>query len=335
MEPLRSRVVIKLFSWKEIVFFVAFFLALAALFFPAGKLEEYLEQDAATNAELTRKYTEALLRVKSPSQIKLAVLRRYAYEGDEEKVLKLLKQVRKENPLEADELEYELLKRKYFSSKDETVRRRMRVLLYRLIKGAKDERELKRLYREALSMNFPELAFEAAYRLALKTGSPYWKEEAFLLALQLSKKEVVERLAGSFEPRKPETARALYYYYLAKGDWRRALYYLNKAGPAKEEEKIVLEFLAGRDEEALNELLALFQKNPDKAQKVLLETFRTLSYAGRQDEMRELIKSVLPLVKADERFYAEILKLALATGDAHFAAEVARLVARETGVLKE
>jgi len=326
----------KLFSWRELVVFVLLFLLLMVAFFPAGKLEKYLEKDEGTNAELTRKYTEALMRVKSPAQIKKAILSRYAYGGEREKVLELIEEIRKENPKEADELEYQFLKGEFFRTKGkerEKIRRRMRVLLKRLLYYAQSPQELAFVYKESREMNFPELAFESAYRLAKLTGEDRWKERAFLLAYALGKKKAVEELAGTFRPTKRETFKALYYYYLSKGNWDKALAYLEKSGEGKEEMRILLEFLAGRSGEAKFRLLELAKREPEKAKKVFLEALRTLASSGKYGEMKELIREVAPLLGGGEDFYKELLKMALATGDPYFASWVAEEVAKKTGVL--
>ena len=326
-------------SYKEITLFFLFFVFLMIVLFPKGRIEELLTSPEETNIDLSKKYLEALIRTKSPENLKVALLRKFAQVGNEEEVVRVIEVVKKENPKIALEVEYDLLKREYFSAKrnKEEIRRKIKGVLLSIMLLEENPEKLKVWFQESVSMNFPELAYLSARRIAQSTRSRRWYEEAFLYAVYSGKREEAKKLIGKFKPTKKETYLLLYYFLIEKHNYGKALRLLEEyiTKYPKEREKIKKElmlayFLSGKfreGERILDEIV--MGKNGGEKEKLILTSIKNIMWVGAYEEAKEMIWKYLDLFKKDKKLLTEVLKLSLQTGDPKFAARVAERILRE------
>ncbi len=343
MERSRRYVLIEGFSLRDVLSFLLLFLVLLVVLFPKGRLEELILKGEETNVDLTEKYIEALLKLKLPPEVKTALLRKYILEGEEKKVEELLARLKEESPERAYELEYLYLKRKFFSRRgdpEEVLGRIRKALSYMILRAGKREKLLW-LYREALSFGFTDLAYLAAYRLAKVTGEERWYEVAFLHAWQLGKFREAGKLVGKFTPTRKETLLLLYLYYYQKRDYGRALTYLNlylsKERGKKElyADLVALYFATGQEEKARSLLSSLLRETSRKEkEEFLLRVMRKLLGLGAYSVLKEFIERYALKFEGDKKFYEELVRAAMATGDPNFAADVAEEVARKLGLIR-
>lgn len=326
-------------SYKEITLFFLFFVFLMIVLFPKGRIEELLTSPEETNIDLSKKYLEALIRTKSPENLKVALLRKFAQVGNEEEVVRVIEVVKKENPKIALEVEYDLLKREYFSAKrnKEEIRRKIKGVLLSIMLLEENPEKLKVWFQESVSMNFPELAYLSARRIAQSTRSRRWYEEAFLYAVYSGKREEAKKLIGKFKPTKKETYLLLYYFLIEKHNYEKALRLLEEyiTKYPEEREKIKKElmlayFLSGKfreGERILDEIV--MGKNGGEKEKLILTSIKNIMWVGAYEEAKEMIWKYLDLFKKDKKLLTEVLKLSLQTGDPKFAAKVAERILRE------
>ncbi|WP_461828697.1 hypothetical protein [Aquifex sp.] len=324
-------------SYKEVALFFLFFLFLMIIIFPQGRIEEILASPEETNIDLSKKYLEALIRTKSPSHLKEALLKKFAQVGDEEEVKRVIQEVKKSDPLLALEVEYDLLKREYFSKKKERerIRKQMRETLREILHLERRPEQLEIWFRESARMNFPELAYLFARKLANITNSPKWYEEAFLYAVYSGRYEEAKQLIGKFKPQKKESYLLLYHYLLEEGRYSEAYKLLieyTKKYPTEREklkrEILIALFLAGKFEEG-EEMLRTIAKEKEKRRKILLYVLKKLIAYGAYSQTKKVIERHLTLFLEDERALTEVLKISLQTGDPKFAAKIAERILEE------
>ena len=186
--------VAKFISDREIFGFILIVLFGMILVFPKGKLERLIfEEDS--NITLSNMYLESLLKVNPDPSLKLLIAERYIKIGEEKKAIKHLNDLEKSNDPnilgKAKFLRYSILKRKFFSKnvsleEKEYLRNQMKVILEESYKSMVDVKELEKEYKEALSMEFQDLAYKIAIKiLRIKPKDIYWLKESNKLAIML------------------------------------------------------------------------------------------------------------------------------------------------------
>ena len=306
------------------------------ILFPKGKLEELLASSEETNADLTKKYLEALIKTKSPKNLKETLLRKFARLGNEEEVKKVIEIVKKENSHVALQVEYEFLKRKYFSAKSgkEKFRKELKRVLKELIILEKNPNELKKWFSESVRMGFPDLAYLSAKKLATLTRSPEWYENAFLYAVYSGRYEEAGKFVGKFKPTKEETYIPLYYYFVEKHRYRDALKiikeYISKYPKDREKvkEELIIAYILNGQIDRAKEVLNEFARDKENKRKLVFTAIKKLIEVGAYEEAKRMIWKYLPLFKGDIKLLTGILRFSLQTGDAKFAARVAEEILR-------
>ena len=184
----------KFITNKEIFGFILIVLFSMILVFPKGKLEGLiLEEDS--NITLSNIYLESLVKVNPDPSLKLLIAERYSRIGEEKRAIKYLDDLEKSNDPDtvgkAKFLRYWILKRKFFSKnvsleEKEYLRHQMKAILEESYKSIIDVKELEKEYKEALSMEFQDLAYKIAIRiLHIKPKDIYWLKESYKLAIML------------------------------------------------------------------------------------------------------------------------------------------------------
>jgi tetratricopeptide (TPR) repeat protein len=184
----------KFITNREIFGFILIVLFSMILVFPKGKLERLIfEEDS--NIALSNMYLESLVKVNPDPSLKLLIAERYIKIGEEKKAIKHLDDLEKSNDPDilgkAKFLRYSILKRKFFSKnisleEKEYLKNQMKAILEESYKSMMDVKELEKEYKEALSMEFQDLAYEIAIRiLHTKPRDIYWLKESYKLAIML------------------------------------------------------------------------------------------------------------------------------------------------------
>lgn len=179
---------------REIFGFILIVLFSMILVFPKGKLERLIfEEDS--NITLSNMYLESLIKVNPDPSLKLLIAERYIKIGEEKNAIKHLDDLEKSNDPnilgKAKFLRYSILKQKFFSKdvsleEKEYLRHQMKAILEESYKSMIDVKELEREYKEALSMEFQDLAYKIAIRiLHIKPKDIYWLKESYKLAIML------------------------------------------------------------------------------------------------------------------------------------------------------
>ena len=140
-------------------------------------------------------YLESLVKVNPDPSLKLLIAERYIKIGEEKKAIKHLDDLEKSNDPDilgkAKFLRYSILKQKFFSKnvsleEKEYLRNQMKAILEESYKSMIDAKELEKEYKEALSMEFQDLAYKIAIRiLHIKPKDIYWLKESYKLAIML------------------------------------------------------------------------------------------------------------------------------------------------------
>ncbi len=186
--------VAKFITNREILGFILIVLFSMVLVFPKGKLERLIfEEDS--NITLSNMYLESLVKVNPDPSLKLLIAERYIKIGEEKKAIKHLDDLEKSNDPnivgKAKFLRYSILKQKFFSKnvsleEREYLRHQMKAILGESYKSMIDVKELEREYKEALSMEFQDLAYKIAIKiLNINPSNIYWLKENYKLAIML------------------------------------------------------------------------------------------------------------------------------------------------------
>ena len=77
-------------SYREIFLIFVFFVLVLVILYPKDELENLLAMPEETNIDLTKKYLEALIKTKSPEELKESLLRKYAKVGTKSEVRRVL-----------------------------------------------------------------------------------------------------------------------------------------------------------------------------------------------------------------------------------------------------
>jgi hypothetical protein len=325
------------FKYWEIALLTASFVGILYLLFPEGKIEYWIvKAEKSNNIDLTKKYIEALLRVKAPTQLKLKILEIYAAIGTDKEIKKIIAQIRKKNPVEALKLEFLYYEGKYkrakYEADRELLKRKMELVLKEIVTISNNLYLLQFAFKKAILYGFPKIALAAAQKLVLITGQENWVEELFDIAYINGRYDIMEIYAYKFKPTKPLTYLAYYALELRKRNFKAALYYLNryialkggKVGVELKQDLAVLLIATGRVNEGLN-LLRRYFKN---RQKLYLFVMKRLLDLGAYTALKRFIEGYALKVSGNSEYYSEILKIALATGDTEFAHRVAIQIAK-------
>jgi len=186
--------VAKFITNREIFSFILIVLFGMILVFPKGKLERLIFEENS-NITLSNMYLESLVKVNPDPSLKLLIAERYIKIGEDKKAIKHLDDLEKSNDPDilgkAKFLRYSLLKRKFFSKdvsleEKEYLRNQMKSILEESYKSMIDVKELEKEYKEALSMEFQDLAYKIAIRIShIKPKDIYWLKESYKLAIML------------------------------------------------------------------------------------------------------------------------------------------------------
>jgi len=313
------------FPLKEVAFFVFVFVGVLLLVYPGSKIRKIIFEGEEVNVNLRTKYLEAL---KKTPEVLSELAESYLRLGKREEAKELLP------PDRALFVEFRKLKYEYFSegaNRKELVKKIEEILL-KLARTSKDPKLLRDVYRESISFGLVKPAYESSKALWALTRSPAWAKEAIRLAYALGKHEEVLSLSRQVKELPEEVVPLVVNSALTLGKGEEVTELLEEL--AKEDKKAGELFLfllarAGKKQK----IVSFVESAKEGKKELILIAIRQAIYAGRYELAKELILRWALSYPEDEKFTAQILKLALQTGDPYFAGEVAGRVARALGVL--
>lgn len=185
---------------REIGIFTIFVISMLFLLYPKGKIEKLVLEHQDSNIDLANIYLDNLVKINEDPYLKLLLAKRYLAIKDNKKADLLLKQL--ENTNLKDQVlfvRYENLKYLYFSSKNQqekiVIMGNIRYILKQIIQQSNDYKILTKVYTEAVSMNLPDLALEAALKIntLTKNKDKEWLKTAYDLSLQLKEYGIATR----------------------------------------------------------------------------------------------------------------------------------------------
>ncbi len=215
----------EVYTKREIFLFLLVFVLLLVAVFPRWTFEEMFRKDPAAKIPLRIKYLEALSKVSDNLLFKEALVESYIQAGDYKKALAYLEELERLYPedTEIKKLRYLLIKRFYFEEKDPLKKgeylKQSHEILFEMASVSQDVKSLEFLYKEALSMNAPSVAFLASYKLALTTKDRRWIKESISLAFALGKYKEALKLLPLIEGEDKESVYLRYRLYIALKDY--------------------------------------------------------------------------------------------------------------------
>ncbi len=185
----------EIFNYKEILGFTLIIIVLSFILFPKGKIEKLIFQED-TNIELSNIYLENLIRITNDDNLRLLLAERYIKLGYKYKAISILDYLEKKADREviskAKVLRYQILKSEYFAknttdNQREQIKTQMRKLLVDSLNSTQDLNTISKIYKEALSMAFVDIAYQITKKAVfLSNKDKYWLKEAYNQALATS-----------------------------------------------------------------------------------------------------------------------------------------------------
>ena len=201
MQTSKRYALIKAFSIGDYLGIILTALLAAILLFPKGKLEGYLPESAEINTDLALAYYRALLRTNPSVDIYSALVKSYIRVGRTKDAIEVVSEMERKHPNDPEILflKYQLLKAEYFSAKDEeqkkSIKNEMEKLLSLYVKLKMDTASLEKAFKEAESMDIPEIAYRTSTVLAERTGNLFWIEKAFYYSIAFKNYAIASRFA--------------------------------------------------------------------------------------------------------------------------------------------
>ena len=230
---------------------------------------------------------------------------------------------------------YRILKSLYFSEKSEKEREKTAGEIERTLKELLSNGNLKDwefVYREAISMDMPELALESAEKLALETGKKQWYERALKLSTALKKWDEALKIVNLMAEEKPEFLKEGLIISQAageRGNFEKFARKLIESGKFTTEElkSIVYFELSQKNYRGAEEFCreALKKKNDRETVKFCLNVaLWTKDYS----QVKRIVEENLNRFKGDREMLEAFLKVARMVNDPQLQLKVANSIFR-------
>lgn len=291
---------------KELILFSAVVISLFYFLYPKGSLEKLILNYKDSNLELANIYLENLVSINPDPNLKLLLAQRYSQIGDFQKAEKLLEELEKtELRDKAMFLRYERLKTLYFSTQNPDSKsqyyRKIKALLEEILSISNDIKVLESLYRESVSMDFPDLSLKVAKKLSqIKDDREvYWLKIVYKHAVGLKDYETALHYAD----------------VLARVDKDNHQYWL--------EEHYRIAIAAGKYDLAIKDIMELAYTNKDRKGKFKKDMVWLLAkdypdyeriiylYMEKYPEERKFLEDVLVQVYQAKKEYEKAYRLYL------------------------
>ncbi len=336
---------------KEIAVFVIIFFLIAYILFPKGKIERFiLEEDS--NINLSNIYLKQLIKLNPDPNLKILMVERLIKLGKYDEVLDYIKELElyPEENIKAKAFfsKYLILKTKYFSDQfseedKEKIRQEMKEILKSSYRKSLDLNFLEEIFKESLSMAFPDIALEVSLKInSIKPENLHWLEESYKQSLATENYSIalniLRKLIMKDEKDKVFWLQKFYNISLMLKDYDEALWSLNylkvldKNNEVSYNKKILDLYLIRRDYiKAMDYCLFLLEKerNFNKKKEYFKKTLEIAMYSKNYRLVKETIRKNYKNFLQDREMVKFILKSALATGDPKFAHEIALEIKNE------
>jgi len=329
---------IRAFSIRNYVGIILTALLVAVLLFPKGRLEKYLPESVDINTDLALAYYRALLRTNPSVDIYSTLVKSYIRIGRTKDAIEVVLQMERKYPNDPEILflKYQLLKVEYFSVRDKEQKKRIKTEMEKLlslyIKLKTDTGSLEKAFKEAESMDIPEIAYRTSTVLAERTGDLFWIEKAFYYSIAFKNYPLALKFADALVEKKGKAfVKDAIDLALLSGNLQKAFdyarTYYQELPPAERHSLIKRLIEAGLTTENYLSFREYMKKSfpltPEERLYLEKEVMKRALWAKNYETLKRLILENLYLSKSLE-YRVFLLELALGTGDPYFARDVAK-----------
>jgi len=313
-------------------------LLVAFLLFPKGRLEKYLPESVDINTDLALAYYRALLKTNPSADIYSALVKSYIRIGRTKDAIEVVSEMERKYPNDPEILflKYQLLKVEYFSVRDKEQKKRIKTEMEKLlslyIKLKTDTGSLEKAFKEAESMDIPEIAYRTSTVLAERTGDLFWIEKAFYYSIAFKNYPLALKFVDVLvEKRGKAFLKDAINLALLLGNLQKAFdyakTYYQELPPAERHSLIKRLIEAGLTTENYLSFREYMKKSfpltPDERLYLEKEVMKRALWAKNYETLKRLILENLYLSQSLE-YRIFLLELALGTGDPYFARDVAK-----------
>ena len=338
MQTSKRYALIRAFSIRNYVGIILTALLVAVLLFPKGRLEKYLPESVDINTDLALAYYRALLRTNPSVDIYSTLVKSYIRIGRTKDAIEVVLQMERKYPNDPEILflKYQLLKVEYFSVRDKEQKKRIKTEMEKLlslyIKLKTDTGSLEKAFKEAESMDIPEIAYRTSTVLAERTGDLFWIEKAFYYSIAFKNYPLALKFVDVLvEKRGKAFLKDAINLALLLGNLQKAFdyakTYYQELPPAERHSLIKRLIEAGLTTENYLSFREYMKKSfpltPDERLYLEKEVMKRALWAKNYETLKRLILENLYLSQSLE-YRIFLLELALGTGDPYFARDVAK-----------
>ena len=338
MQTSKRYALIRAFSIRNYVGIILTALLVAVLLFPKGRLEKYLPESVDINTDLALAYYRALLRTNPSVDIYSTLVKSYIRIGRTKDAIEVVLQMERKYPNDPEILflKYQLLKVEYFSVRDKEQKKRIKTEMEKLlslyIKLKTDTGSLEKAFKEAESMDIPEIAYRTSTVLAERTGDLFWIEKAFYYSIAFKNYPLALKFADALVEKKGKAfVKDAIDLALLSGNLQKAFdyarTYYQELPPAERHSLIKRLIEAGLTTENYLSFREYMKKSfpltPDERLYLEKEVMKRALWAKNYETLKRLILENLYLSQSLE-YRIFLLELALGTGDPYFARDVAK-----------
>ncbi len=323
-------------------------IALIVILFPGRYLNSFLKKPDLNSLTLQVKYLEHLISKNPQFEYFETLIYDYTILGKPLEALKLLKQLEKKYPTKVDSVDYLLFKYKilmniYFSVKENSLKKQIKnnikqILFTLLTKAGNSKKILSFVYFQSIEFGFIDIAYQAAYKLAILTKSPVWVKKAILLAINVKyvpKQNIITliNLVNLQEFDLKTLEKIIKFFFYVKRNYKESYkflqIYLKKSNFLPEDLQTIYLYLAVYNNKILDiqEIIEETLKKKDK--KMLIKLAIQYALAMKKlDLAKKLIDEYALAFPNDYAYITFIIKSALATGDPFFARKISLKIMR-------
>ncbi len=318
-------------EYKELVFIFAIFIFIFFALFPKDLLKEQIVSKD-NDYELSMTYLRNLIK-KDPKNesLKLILAQKALQKGDINLSSTLLESLDKSQNNQVSTtallLNYDLLKQRYFETKDEEKRKELKkklfVLFVRIYANKLYDNDIKRWYEESVFVNFPQATYYFIQQLINKDPSNIaYLKDGYYLALKYKEKQKAQyylNLLLLYDKKNIFTWITDKYYLLTQEKkYKQAEALLKKAPQEKKYQKMLAELalVSQQFNIAVKRYMKLFEnaKTYDEKKNYFKKILSSLVAAKRYNRAVEFTKENENLFLKDKEMRVFILKSYLAAG---------------------
>ena len=337
----------KIFKWYEIVGFIFIIASLLYLLFPKDKIVELILKEKGDD-NLIIKYIENIKKYHDIDlKLHLVLFEKYLNTSKIDKAENELETIYKNFPnfSKKEFLKYKLVKTEYFLTKDEKkrgfIKKEIENILNNLIKNTKKTKQLKYIYKEALSFELYQIALNSIEKIIKNNNDLKWIKNAYKISMQtknykkakkylqnlikkdpLHKKIYLFDLANIYIHTKEYKKASNIYYNLAQIDKEKSLKWLQKSAMFSILYKDY-EIGAKRYIEAM-----IRSKDFKNKKRFFMEAIKVSLWGNKKDLAIKYIKMYKNLFIHDKECAIFMLKTALALEELTLANKISKDIAK-------